>query len=249
VARAPARPLGLPIFLRHDAGGTPWARLGPGGGGQGSFELHDTRLQFRNLQALYLPVALAVAALVFGAVLFALVRYRARPGREPSRKAEAKVLESLYVLALAGIVALLVVRSSRTEDKVDPPAAHPALTVDVTAAKWNWSFAYPSLGVTIRGVEDRASVLRVPTGKVVRFHLTSLDVIHGFWIPAIRFKRDVFPRRTTSIDLVFDHDMVNRGECSVYCGLKHSTMLFIVRALPPASFSRWATQAKARRAA
>jgi cytochrome c oxidase subunit 2 len=206
--------------------------------------LHDTRLQFRDLQALYLPVALVVAVLVFGTVLFAVVRYRARPGREPSARSEAPVLESVYVLALAVIVVVLVTRTFRTEDRVDSLAARPALTVDVTAAKWNWTFAYPSLGITVHGVEDRPSLLRVPAGKTVQFRMTSIDVIHAFWVPDVRFKRDAFPRRTTAFDLVFDRDMVSRGECAEYCGLKHSNMNFVVDAMPPAAFAAWAARAK-----
>lgn len=204
--------------------------------------MSDTRLQFHDVQALYVPIALVVTALVYGAVLLAIVRYRQRPGRTPSSRSEAPVMESIYVLAIAAVVVVLVTQTFRHEDKVDPVKGRPALTVDVTAAKWNWTFAYPALHRTFHGVNERPTVLVVPAGRKVRFHITSLDVIHSFWVPDVRFKRDAFPRRTSTFDLVFDRDMVSRGECAEYCGLKHSDMGFVVQALPPDRFAAWAAR-------
>jgi cytochrome c oxidase subunit 2 len=205
----------------------------------------DTRLEFRHLDRLYVPVALVVAGLVLAAVVFALVRYRARADREPSARTEAKVLESVYALVLAAVVAVLVVTTFRTESRVDALAGRPGLRVDVVASKWTWRFAYAGTGVSDTGSGLGPPVLHVPTGTTVRFRLTSLDVIHSFYMPGLRFKRDAFPRRYTSFDLDFDHAGLLNGECAEFCGLHHSDMAFVVDAMAPAQFRAWLADRRA----
>jgi cytochrome c oxidase subunit 2 len=82
----------------------------------------------------------------------------------------------------------------------------------------------------------------VPQGRLVRFEATSLDVIHSFWVPELRFKRDAFPRRTTTFTLTFNDPGFHshQGECAEFCGLRHSTMDFNVDVRPPEAFARWA---------
>lgn len=150
----------------------------------------DTRSQYDGLAGIYLPIALAVFIVVLVLVVLFALRYRRRDdGRPASGPASAPKLEAAYVLALSGIAAFLVWTTFRTETKVDRLAAHPALTVAVTAAKWHWRFDYPDAGVSQLGIDRRPPTLVVPAGMPVRFRLSSLDVIHAFWIPERRFKR------------------------------------------------------------
>jgi cytochrome c oxidase subunit II len=204
----------------------------------------DTRSEYDSLAGLYLPIAIAVAALVFGAMGFALIRYRRRPGRAASTRTELPVVEGLYALILAGIAAVLIAATFSTESKVDSVASDPATRVDVTAFQWGWRFTYPGTGVTVVGDQNDPPMLTVPTGETVQFRLTSHDVIHAFWIPELRFKRDAFPARETTFDLVFDEDTI--GRCAEFCGLHHSGMTFDVAALAPDDFSQWLRESRRR---
>jgi cytochrome c oxidase subunit 2 len=197
----------------------------------------DTRSEYDSLAALYLPIAIVVALLVFGAMGFALIRYRRRPGREPSKRTELPVVEGLYALVLAGIIVVLIAATFSTESKVDSVAPDPAAKIDVTAFQWGWRFTYPGTGVTVVGDQRQPPTLMVPTGETVQFRLTSHDVIHAFWIPELRFKRDAFPARETTFDLVFDEDTI--GRCAEFCGLHHAGMTFQVAGLAPADYERW----------
>ncbi len=96
----------------------------------------------------------------------------------------------------------------------------------------------------IEGVEGEYPTLTVPTDTTVRFTLRSNDVIHAFWVPDVRFKRDAFPNRTTEFDLRFDETGRHEGICAEFCGLDHTIMRFEVDALPPAEFARWLDQAR-----
>ena len=201
----------------------------------------DTRQEFHELfNELYLPVTVAVGVIVATIVLVAAIRYRSRPGREPSRRSEAPLAESLYALVIAVVVGVLLWATFTAESKVDKVSSDPGLRIDVTAFKWQWRFDYAGEGVppTI-GTDRHHAVLVVPADTVVQFQLTSRDVIHALWIPAVKFKRDAFPKRTTTFDLVFDQPGAFPGRCAEFCGLEHAGMTLEVHVIPPADFQSW----------
>jgi cytochrome c oxidase subunit 2 len=193
----------------------------------------DTRHEFHGLFSLYIWVISAAVAIVFLLVIFALVRYRSRDGQPARGKSERNVVEGLYALALTAIAAVLVGATFHVENRIDP-TQRADLHVDVTAFQWGWRFSVredPGQRDVI-GTSDDPPVLRVPAGKVVEFTLTSRDVIHSFWIPSERFKRDAFPEKTTRFDLVFDEPGLHVGHCAEFCGLEHADMDFAVRVVP-----------------
>jgi cytochrome c oxidase subunit II len=198
----------------------------------------DTQVEIQDLFDAYLWIGVAVAAIVFGAVFFAAIRYRRRPGREPSRLSDHRSGELAYVALLALIAAGLLVATFRTEDQVDAVSDDPALRIDVTAFQWGWTWRYQD-GTTVTGNNEAPPTFAVPTGETIRFTLRSRDVIHAFWIPEQRFKRDAFPNRTTQFDLDFDRAGMNGGVCAEFCGLRHSQMSFNVLALSPSDFGSW----------
>lgn len=199
----------------------------------------DTRAEFTSLFSLYEWVMIATAAVVFGVVLFAAVRYRRRPGRAASSKSEANVVELIYALILAGIVALLVTRTFTTENRVDAVASNAKQRVAVVAFKWGWRFTYPGSGVTVVGDNRRPPTLHLPVGEPIVFTQRSQDVVHSFWVPALRFKRDAWPDDTVEFELTVDRPGVYAGHCAEFCGLHHSDMNFVVVAESRARFERW----------
>lgn len=200
------------------------------------------RDEFQDLFAIYAPIAAAVFAAVLLAYLTIVVRFRRRAGSEPAappQPSDRWRWEVLYAVVLACIAAALITFSLRATDRVDTLSANPGLTVDVTAFKWQWAFSYRDQGVEVTGVEGEYPLLTVPTDTTVRFTLRSNDVIHSFWIPNAKFKRDAFPDRVTEFDLRFDEEGRHEGICAEFCGLDHTIMRFEVDALPPAEFARW----------
>jgi cytochrome c oxidase subunit 2 len=196
----------------------------------------DTRREFDDLFfSLYLPVVLAVAAVVVAAVAFAIVRSLRRP--QPSRRAEHRLGESLYLLLVAAIAAVLVAATFSTERDVDRTGpGGPAIRV--TASQWAWRFEYGG-GRTVVGNEHRLPVLVVPARATVRFTLVSRDVIHAFFVPGLRFKRDAIPGRATRFDLRFGAPRSYAGSCAEFCGLDHTAMRFGVRVVSQAQFRAW----------
>jgi cytochrome c oxidase subunit 2 len=200
--------------------------------------VHSTRQDFDGLFSLYLWIAVAVAAIVFGAVAFALIRYRAREGRTPSQRSEANALEIGAAVLLTTIVAFLVFRTFTTEAKEDKAPRQP-VQIDVTAFQWGWRFTYPGQRVSIVGNDDQQPTFAVPADRPVSFALRSRDVIHAFWIPSERFKRAAIPGRVNHFDINFEAAGHEEGLCSEFCGLRHSGMRFAVWVLSDASYERW----------
>lgn len=186
-----------------------------------------------------------VAAVVFGLVFFALIRYRRRSDELPGVGEGRPLLEGVYALLLAGVVVFLLAMTFRTDDEVTEVVANPGLEMEVTAFQWGWRFAYLDEDVAVVGDDRDPPVLVVPTDTTVRFTLRSRDVIHAFWIPELRFKRDAFPGRETSFDLSFDDD-ATVGRCAEFCGLAHGEMTFRVLPLQPDAFEDWLRRMRSR---
>jgi cytochrome c oxidase subunit 2 len=218
----------------------------------------DTRSAFSGVFDLYVPIAAGVFAIVVLALAVILIRDRARPGHRPSRRSAAPPLELGYAVGLALVAALLVWRSFDAVHRIDgvraraapAPGAGPAgLTVELVAAKWDWRFVYPG-GVVEQGrAPQRLPTLVVPAGQPVRFRLTSLDVVHAFWIPEARYKYDAVPGRANVFDMTFDPAVrYSDDRCSEFCGQYHDQMRFRVSVRPPAAFRAW-LRARQRQAA
>ena len=201
----------------------------------------DTRHEYHHLFSIYVPIGLGVFALIVAAVAVALIIFRRRRPQDAARWHEHNPLEGAYALVLALVAAFLLYLTFSAEHRVDTVANHqpPAVTVDVTAAKWEWTFSYPAYGITARSGTVGRQPLVVPTGRAVRFDLRSLDVIHAFWIPETDYKHDAIPGSTQIFTLTFSQPGLFQAECAEFCGLRHSDMLFNVRAVSPAQFAAW----------
>lgn len=201
----------------------------------------------------FLVLAIGVGLLVVVLLAYIVVRFRRRPllsepasnderARLPRQVRENIRMEVLYtaipLLVVGGLFAVTFV-SVRALDRVDDD---PDLVVEVTGYQWSWQFDYPDSGVSVTGSDDAVPVLVLPAGERVRFDLTSADVIHSFWIPGFRFKRDMFPGEFSSFQVdVTDEpgSYVNLGICAEFCGLDHAAMRFSLRIVAPDDFASW----------
>ncbi len=80
--------------------------------------------------------------------------------------------------------------------------------------------------------------LTLPAGEPVKIELTSRDVVHSFWVPALKFKMDIFPQHVNTFTFTRP-DGRWRARCAEFCGLYHYGMEFYIKAVPRARFGRW----------
>jgi cytochrome c oxidase subunit 2 len=198
----------------------------------------DALHAYEHVRGIYFPIAIAVFALVLGALLVLLVRGWLRK-TAPGRTADVPPLEIGYALLLGCIAAFLIVVTFRSETPLDRTAAHPAVRIEVIAAQWSWVFTYGN-GATVSAISSwHPPVALVPVGEEVEFYGRSRDVIHGFWVPQLHFQRQFLPGYLTRFDLRFDRPGRYGGACSVFCGDQHSQMHFALEAVSPTRFQQW----------
>ncbi len=113
-----------------------------------------------------------------------------------------------------------------------------AIDIRVTGRQWYWQVDYPDYpGVSLSSsTEEPLVTMIVPKGQPVRLIMTSEDVLHSFYIPAFRVKKDVIPGRYTT--LWFEATRVGEFNifCSEYCGDRHSAMAGVIKVLEPEMF-------------
>lgn len=179
--------------------------------------------------------AFGVGVLVWGLIIWCVVRYRRRKPGIPRQNRYNLPIEILYTVTPFIMIGVLFYFTVITQDKVQAKVAKPEHVITVVAQKWNWSFNYqeasnPDVGQAVweSGTIEKPADLYLPVGESVRFELRSVDVIHSFWVPAFYEKLDVIPGRSASIDLTPTKEGVFAGKCAELCGTYHSAMLFNV---------------------
>jgi len=180
-------------------------------------------------------IAVGVFVVVESLLVYALARFRHRPGRGIPTQVHGNFrMELAWTVApavlLAGIAVPTVATIFRLAEK---PTGH-YLQVDVTGHQWWWEVHYPSLKVVT------ANEIHIPVGVPVYVTITSIDVIHSFWVPRLAGKQDLEPGRTNHLTIEADEAGTYLGQCAEYCGTSHANMRFRVMAQPQSAFDAWA---------
>ena len=87
-------------------------------------------------------------------------------------------------------------------------------------------------------------MLSIPVNKKVRFVITSGDVIHSWWVPALGQKKDAIPGYINEIWTRVEKPGTYRGQCAELCGKDHGFMPIVVKAVSEDEFNKWANQQK-----
>jgi cytochrome c oxidase subunit 2 len=167
---------------------------------------------------------------VTGVMIYFLVRYRRRPGVKAQDIEGNVTLEITWTLVpLALFLAMFYYGWTNYAYMRSVP--RDAMVIKVTARQWAYSFTYPD------GRQTTELILGV--GRPYKFELESLDVIHGFYIPAFRIKEDVVPGRHNYTWAEPTELGTFDLECTVICGVNHSYMLAKVHVLTEDAFKAW----------
>jgi cytochrome c oxidase subunit II len=205
-----------------------------------------------SLYTVFLVAAAVVAAIVLGLTTFAVLRYRRRrDDTELPEQIEGNLrLELIWTgLPILTVIGLFLITFG-VLNRVDAVSAGAAtadgtgpVDVRVTAFRWGWRFEYPTAGVRVEGIGDPGPEVVVPLNQPIRVTLTSVDVVHAFFVPQFLFKRDAIPGRDNHFEFQVDTPGTYRGQCAEFCGVYHSRMYFSVRAVAQPEYAAWlATQ-------
>lgn len=186
---------------------------------------------------------LVIFLLVFGLIIYAMIRYRRRSDDEvPAQIRYNLPIEALYTFAPVIIVAVFFFHTVTSQNNVLERVKEPDHTVEVVGSKWQWAFNYLDEDATKGedvfdiGTPEDPTELWLPVDESIRFVLKSPDVIHSFWIPEFYFKMDVVPGKINTFDLSPTREGVFTGRCAELCGLYHSRMIFKVHVVSRADY-------------
>ena len=193
---------------------------------------------------------------------YTMIKFRRSANPTPSRTSHNTLIEVLWTVIPVLILVAIAIPSIRLiRAQYSPPPAD--VTVKVIGNQWYWTYAYPdnggfeivsnilkekkevAAGVRFRTEADGPPLLAVderlviPAGKVVKFIVTSADVIHAFWIPAFWNKIDAVPGRLNETWVKVDRPGVYYGQCTELCGARHAYMPIVVEVVPEPTFNAW----------
>lgn len=198
-----------------------------------------------NLYLIVLGLALIVFVGVEGFILYAVFRYRRKPGDDvlPEQLHGNNTVELIWTLIPTVIVFVLFVFSMITLGVVEASAEEEgATTIEVEAFQWQWTFRYEN-GASETGSLGSPPTLAVPVGEPVRLILNSLDVNHAFYVPDFLLKRDVIDfgeaREPNELTFTVTEEGTYAGQCAEFCGTAHADMKFEVQAMPREEFDAY----------
>jgi cytochrome c oxidase subunit II len=186
--------------------------------------------------------AVIVLAIVVGALVVAGIRFRERPGHQARQYHGNNLLELIWTVVPTLMVISFSVLSFQRLTLVNDVDSGAAMTIKAEGKQWVWSFQYPSDpgfklsdGTYLKAAEE----LHIPAGQKVKIELSSVDVIHSFYIPKLGGQKDAVPGRATEMWIQADRPGTYAGQCVEFCGTGHADMLITVVAQNPADYAAW----------
>jgi cytochrome c oxidase subunit II len=193
-------------------------------------------LQGTDIDTLFgvaLGVGTAIFVIVQGTLIYSIIRFGRQPGDEsdgPPVRGNV-TLEVFWTIIPAGIVVFLAIYSYQILNKMDRLQPD-ALNVEVKAMQYAWQFYYPDADIT-------SNELHLPINRQVRLKMRSSDVIHSFWVPKFRIKKDVMPDRVTEALLTPTELGTYPIVCAELCGASHALMRANLVVQSAADYRNW----------
>ncbi|WP_106392416.1 cytochrome c oxidase subunit II [Enhygromyxa salina] len=195
-----------------------------------------------SLDWLYLALTIVCGisfVLVIGAMFYFMWKYKKRSDEDrTSPLTHNGRLEFAWSAIPAVFLMLFFIQGEIDFVKLSAPPAD-AIDISITAEKWKWTIEYPgrSAASTTEVLDGEiAPLLVVPKGQPVRLLMSSKDVIHSLYIPAFRVKKDVVPGRYAFVWFTAIEEGTFPLFCTEYCGDEHSSMLAVVKVVPPEDY-------------
>jgi len=216
--------------------------------------------RIHSLHDLLLVVITLITLFVLALLAYTVVRFRAARNPNPSRTSHNTTIEVIWTVVPVLILVAIAVPSFRLLYFMDR-AKEPDMTLKVTGFQWAWEYEYPDHGglkfesymiptEQLRPGQRRLlevdNEVVVPVGKDIRVLVTSRDVIHSLFVPALGVQKYGIPGRTLETWFRADRPGVFYGQCNQICGVNHAFMPIVIRAVPEAEFTAWVADAKRR---
>jgi cytochrome c oxidase subunit 2 len=210
----------------------------------------------------------AIGVVVFGAMIYSLIKHRKSSGAKPANFSHSTKAEVIWTVIPCFILLFMAVPAAETMIKLED-SRNPDMSVVVTGYQWRWHYKYQDSDIEFfsslapeslaaRRLEsgiDPFSVenyllevdnpLVVPVNAKVRILLTSNDVLHAWWVPELAIKKDAIPGIINETWFQADVAGTYRGQCAELCGKDHGYMPVVVEVLEPEAYAAWVAEQSA----
>jgi cytochrome c oxidase subunit 2 len=231
----------------------------------------DLSAKMYDLHMLIFLVCVAIAVVVYGVMVYAIVKFRRSKGAQPDTKmVHSTTAEILWTVIPTVILVGMAVPAARVLIEIEDTRGT-EMTLKVTGYQWKWQYEYMDEGFdmfsTLAAKSNEVRQLQsglspyevqnyllevdnevvVPVDTKVRLLLTAQDVIHAWWVPAFGMKKDAIPGFINEMWFKVDADKpgVYRGQCVELCGRDHGFMPIVVRAVSKEDYRAWVAERKA----
>ena len=221
--------------------------------------------QIFDLHMLMFWWCVGIAIVVFGYMIFSMVRYRKSAGAVADTQfVHSTRIEVIWTILPVLILVTMAVPAARVLIETENSSGS-QLTIRVTGYQWKWGYEYLGSGVRVLSTLDRESdharqlqsgidpfsvpnyllsvdhPLVVPAGVKVRVLLTAQYVIHSWWVPALAIKKDAIPGFVNEawFDIDADKTGTYRGQCAELCGRDHGFMPIVLEVRSKDDFEQW----------
>jgi len=226
------------------------------------FGVTETSQAVYGLHMKILWVCVAIACIVFGAMIWSMVFHRKSQGAVAKQFHESLLAELLWTII--PIIILVIMAIPATKVLIDMHDSSEAdMSIKVTGYQWKWRYQYIDEDIDFFSSLDDASnaarqvgsnidpatvdhyllnvdhPLVIPVGKKVRFLLTASDVIHSWWVPEFGWKKDAIPGYINEAWAKVDTVGTYRGQCAELCGRDHGFMPIVVEVKSAEDYAAW----------
>ncbi len=204
-------------------------------------------VQIDRLFAIILWITGIIFLLVEGALLWFLIRYRKGAHPTAAYVHSNTTAEIIWTVVPAVIVIWLAFASQRVWAHIQGPPPPHQVEIEVKAEQFVWNIRYAGADGQLHTPDDLETInqLHLPVGQVVLVDLQSKDVIHSFFLPQFRLKRDAVPGMTGRVWLQATKTGHYEIVCAELCGLGHYRMRGYVTIESPEEFRAWVAKTKA----
>jgi cytochrome c oxidase subunit 2 len=223
----------------------------------------DISAEVYEMHMLMFTICVAIGAGVFTVMFVSMYFHRKSRGAKPANFHESVKVEIAWTITPFIILIAMAFPATKLLINMED-ASEPDVTVLVTGSQWKWHYKYMDNDVEFfskiatqqdqikgkipKGVNYLLEVDRplvIPTGKKIRFLVTSDDVIHSWWVPDFAVKQDANPGFINDAWAIANEPGIYRGQCAELCGKDHGFMPVVVIAKEPAEYEKWIAEQEA----
>lgn len=201
-----------------------------------------------RLWLMILWICIAVFVAVWILLSYAITRKRGKDAQPPppildtavSDRRAVPFVAVAVVLTVVALFSILVTSVRAEKDDTQAETSQNPVTIEVIGHQWWWEVRYPNTQPDQTIVT--ANEIHVPVGVPILIQTSSRDVIHSFWVPNVKGKRDLIPGYQTAFWFRVDKPGTYRGQCAEFCGMQHAKMGFYLVAESNDDFQKWQQQ-------